>query len=74
MTYGCVNSYLPLLNTPPLLCSTCPSDPNVVIRVTVLDNIDSIHLALNLYYAEVRSQKTIIRISDFSVILAEDSC
>lgn len=60
----CVNPSFPLSNTPPLLHSHLPPDPNVVIRVTILDNTDSIHLAFNLYHAEVRSQKTIIHISD----------
>lgn len=70
MKYGCVNSSLLLLNTPPLLCSTCPSDPNVVIRVTVLDNIDSIHLALISIMQRLEVKKR----SSVSVILAEDSC
>lgn len=65
MKSDCVNSSLLLSNTPPLLCSFYPSDPDVVIRVTILDNIDFIRLALNLYYVEVKSQKTIIHISDF---------
>ena len=62
MKASCANP--PPNQTPPALLLSNYS--NVVIRVTILDNIDSTQVALNLYYTEVRSQKTVIHICDFT--------